>query len=83
MFVGNKEEMNIKRKSEYIGVLGVLLVYVVIIVFLIFVSFVILYLDEEVGGVFVMMGDVDVVYGNYDFFIMVDVEVLLEEVLVL
>lgn len=72
--------MNIKRKSEYIGVLGALLVHVAVIALLILVSFAVSRPDEEAGGVPVMMGDVDMAQGNFDPSTMVDVDVLPEEV---
>lgn len=71
--------MNIKRKSEYIGALGALLVHVAVIALLILVSFAVPRPDEEVGGVPVMMGDVDMAQGNFDLSAMVDVDVLPEE----
>lgn len=72
--------MNEKRKSEYIGALGALLVHVAVIALLLWVHFAVPQPDEEVGGVPVMMGNVELAKGEFDPSTMVDVDVLPEEV---
>lgn len=70
--------MDRRKKGEYIGALGALLVHVAVIALLILVSFTVPQLDEDAGGVPVMMGNVDAARG-FDDPSLVDVDVLDEE----
>ncbi|WP_195654557.1 cell envelope integrity protein TolA [Bacteroides sp. 1001136B_160425_E2] len=70
--------MDRRKKGEYIGALGALLVHVAVIALLILVSFTVPQLDEDAGGVPVMMGNVDAASG-FDDPSLVDVDIMDED----
>ncbi len=70
--------MDRRKKGELVGALGALLVHVAIIALLILVSLTVPQLDEDAGGVPVMLGNTDAARG-FDDPSLVDVDILPEE----
>ena len=64
-----------RKKGEFVGALGALLVHVAVIALLILVSFTVPQLDEDAGGVPVMLGNVESARG-FDDPSLVDVDIL-------